>query len=157
VKLQFKKRRLIPVAFAVMAVVALSGVAYAFWTAGGSGTGGGTTAAGASDLTVSGAALTPMYPGAAAQTTSVTITNNSTASAHVTTVSISALSTNAGTSCTIADFTVGSAVTVPALSRDIASGNSVTVTGPTIQFFNDLTRNQDLCKGAIVTLTYSVS
>ena len=159
-KLQFKKRRLIPVALAILVLVVGSGVAYAFWTSGGSGTGGANAAAGVSSLTVAQAAtptLAPMYPGDSAQTTSVTITNPSTTqTVHVTTVSISGLTTSAGADCTSDNFSIGAPVTVAAAKQDIAASGSVTVPGPTIQFKNLLT-NQDACKSVTVTLSYSVT
>jgi hypothetical protein len=153
---QFRKRLVIPVAVALVAIIAVSGIAYAYWTASGSGTGTGSTDPGVSDLTVHGAALSAMYPGDSSQTTSVTITNNATASAHVTSVSISGLTTSAGASCDSSNFSIGGPVAVPAGSQNIAHGASVTVNGPTIQF-NNLPTNQDLCKNVTVTVTYSVS
>jgi hypothetical protein len=153
------KRKVIPVAIALVAVIAVSGVAYAYWTAGGSGSGTGNVANPASDLTVTGAPLAnDMYPGAAAETTSVTIKNNATASVHVTTVSISSVTTSDETHCKGADnFTRGLPVTIASASQNIAGSASVTAPGPTIQFFNDSVNNQDACKGVVVTVHYSVS
>jgi hypothetical protein len=160
VKLQFKKRRLIPVALAILVLVVGSGVAYAYWTSGGSGGGSGSAAAGVS-VTVAQVAtptLAPMYPGDSPQTTSVTITNPSTTQlVHVTTVSISGVTTNNEATCKGSDnFSIGAPVTVAAAKQDIAASGSVTVPGPTIQFKN-LVTNQDACKGVTVTLTYSVT
>jgi hypothetical protein len=154
-----KKRKLIAVAVAMVAVIAVSGVAYAFWTSSGNGTGSGSVANPTSDLTVTGAPLsTAMYPGAAAETTSVTIKNNATASVHVTTVSISSVTTSDETNCKGADnFTPGLPVTIAPASQNIAGSASVIVPGPTIQFFNDPVNNQDACKGVTVTVHYSVS
>jgi hypothetical protein len=151
------KRKFIPVAIALVAVIAVSGVAYAYWTAGGSGGGTGSTAPGAS-VTVTQVApnLTAMYPGAAAQTTHVTITNSSAQSVHVTTVSISAV-TSSPVGCTLTDFTVVAA-TVPALTQDIGAGvTTASFNGPTIQFYNDPVKNQDYCKNVSLTLTFSAS
>jgi hypothetical protein len=155
----FSKRRLIPVAAALLALVCASGVVYAYWTAGGSGSGYGTTAAGVTNLTVDqvAPALTEMYPGDSAQTTHVTVTNGSAQSVHVTTVSISNVTTDK-TGCGAADFSVGAAVTPwGAGGTDIAAGvTTAAVAGPTIKF-NDRPVDQNACKGAAVTLTYSVS
>jgi hypothetical protein len=154
-----KNRRFIPVAIALVAVIAVSGVAYAYWTAGGTGTGTGSMAPAASVTVTQVNTLTGMFPGDAAQTTQVTVHNPSaTQPVHVTTVSISNVTTDK-TGCTVADFSVGAAVTPwTAAGTDIATGGTTaTVAGPTIHFFNDTTRNQDACKGAAVTLTYLVS
>jgi hypothetical protein len=153
-----KKRKILPVAIALVAVIAVSGVAYAYWTSSGTGTGAGSTANGVSGLVVHqvAPALTAMYPGDAEQTTHVTIENGTTQSVHVTTVSISGVTSNPA-GCTLTDFTVTSA-TVPALSQDIAPGvTTATFNGPTIHFYNDLTKNQDYCKGVPLTLAFSVS
>jgi hypothetical protein len=161
VKLQFKKRRLIPVALAILVLVVGSGVAYAYWSAGGTGTGTGSMASPASATVnqVATPTLAPMFPGDIAQATQVTVHNPSASqSVHVTTVSISNVTTDK-TGCTVLDFLIGAAVTPwTAAGTDIAAGGTTaTVTGPTIHFFNDTTRSQDACKGAVVTLTYSVS
>jgi len=159
VKLQFKKRRLIPVALAILVLVVGSGVAYAFWTSGGSGTGGGSVANPANDLTVTGSALTPMYPGLANQDTSVTITNNAAASVHITTVTITGVTTSDETNCQgSVNFSHGGAVTIPAGGVEIAGGGAgfATVVGPTIQF-NNLPVNQNACKGVTVNIAFSVS
>jgi hypothetical protein len=160
VKLQFKKRRLLPVALAILVLVVGSGVVYAYWTAGGGGGGSAKAAAGVSNLTVNQVAtptLAPMYPGDLQQTTSVTITNPSAQSVHVMTVSISGVTTGDETNCKgSANFLIGAPVTLGTLGLDIATLGSVTVPGPTIQF-NNLATNQDACKGVTVTLTYSVT
>lgn len=153
-----KKRKFIPVAIALMAVIAVSGVAYAYWSAGGSGSGSGSTTVGAS-VTVNQVTpnLNAMYPGDAVQTTHVTITNNSgSQSVHVTTVSITAITSNPA-GCTLTDFTVASAA-VPAGSQDIAGGaTTASFNGPTIHFYNDPGKNQDYCKGVPLALTFSAS
>jgi hypothetical protein len=99
-----------------------------------------------------------MYPGDPTQTTSVTIHNGSAESVHVTTVSITDVTTDKGLNCDASNFTIGVPVTpwAPA-GLDIAAGTtSAAAAGPTIHFKN-LGTNQDLCKGAAVTVHYSVS
>jgi hypothetical protein len=156
-----KKRKIIPVAIALVAVIAVSGVAYAFWTSSGTGSGTGSVANGVSGLVVHqvAPALTAMYPGDVEQTTHVTIENGTTQSVHVTTVSLTSVTTLIA-GCTDADFSRGVAVTPwGAGGTDIAAGATTTpaVAGPTIQFFNDPGRSQDACKGAAVTLHFSAS
>ncbi len=160
-KLQFKKRRLLPVALAILVLVVGSGVAYAYWTSSGTGGGSGSVAAASASVTVNQAGdsaptLAPMYPGDLPQTTHVTITNNSlTQSAHITTVSISAVTSAGG--CTLSDFTVVPA-TVPAELQDIAATTTtIAFSGPTIHFLNDPLKNQDYCQNAALTLTFSAS
>lgn len=153
-KISFKKRRLVPVGLALLTLALASGVALAYWTANGTGTGNAGAAAGVNNLTITQVgSLSAMYPGDAAQTIHLTIANGSTQSVHVTSVSATVTSTS-NPGCTAADFTVGAAAT---LGIDIAAGGSaVNVNGPTIQFFNDSSRNQDACKGATVNLGYAI-
>ena len=159
-KLQFKKRRLIPVALAILVLVVGSGVAYAFWTANGSGSGTGSTTAGATNiLTATSPALNPMYPGDAAQTVVITVNNTSaTQAAYATQVVVAVTTGNAG--CTADDFTLTGGTV--AVGKDIAAGGNVVLSAanlfvpPTIKFHNTAT-NQDACKIATVTLTYTIS
>lgn len=160
-KLQFKKRRLIPVALAILVLVVGSGVAYAYWTASGGGTGTGSMAAPAS-VTASATLDTPMYPGNASQPIVITITNPSTTQAvHVTQVLVAVgESTPAG--CDGENFTLGAnPVMIGANGVDIAASGTLvlsdpTYTPPTILMQNLLT-SQEACKSATVNLTFLVS
>ena len=150
----FSKRRMIPVALALLALIAASGVAYAYWTSNGSGTGTGTAAAGVSNLTVNQTTvLTPMYPGDSLQTISGDFNNPNSGPVYVTTVTASVASTsNAG--CTAADFTLNPATAT--VNAEVPAGNGVGAwTGIRIQF-NDRAVNQDACKGVTVNLSYSI-
>jgi hypothetical protein len=155
VKLQFKKRRLVPVALAIVVLVVGSGVAYAYWTSSGTGTGGGTTAAGVTDLTATVATpLSAMYPGDANQTISIAIHNPSTTqTVHVTTVSASVTTTNK-VGCTSADFKVTGSPA--AVNKDILKLSDITVDGPQIQF-NNTAFDQSACKDATVSLSFTIS
>jgi hypothetical protein len=160
VKLQLKKRRLIPVALAILVLVVGSGVAYAFWTSGGSGSGGANAAAGVETLTVNQDALTPMFPGDVVQTISGTFNNPNAASTYVTTVTASIFSVTKAVGapagdCDATDFVL--APTTASVAALIPSGNSQGIwSGPKIQFNNKVT-NQDGCKGAAVILHYVIS
>jgi hypothetical protein len=164
VKLQFKKRRLIPVALAIVVLVVGSGVAYAFWTSGGSGSGSGSAASGVTvTVNQTGSALKPMYPGDSPQTISGDFTNATGAPVLVTTVTASIASVTplvAGT-CDASNFLLNNlALTGPTatVNAQVPVGSpetTVTWTGITIQFYNKDT-NQDGCKGATVALGYSI-
>jgi hypothetical protein len=153
-----KKRRVLPVAIALVAIIAISGVAYAYWTASGSGTGTASTAAGVSDLTASSAALTPMYPGDSPQNIVITVHNPSVQTVYVTSVAVAVTGTS-DPGCTAADFTLtGSPVAVGA---QIAGGGNLVIvpTAPavlTIHFFNDPVNNQDACKDVTVNLGITI-
>ncbi len=154
----FTKRR--SVGLAVASVLILSAGAYAYWTAGGSGS--GSAAAGTTTpLTVNQTtSLTAMYPGDTAQTISGTFDNGNSGSIHVTTVTaaISGVVKDAGAvagPCTAADFTLANAAMT--VNADVAAGSSVGAwTGATIKF-NNTGANQDGCKLATVSLSYTIS
>jgi hypothetical protein len=155
-----KKRGLLPVALGLVSLMLASGVAYAYWTANGSGTGAGTAAASTSNVTVvQTTVLTAMYPGDTAQTISGNFNNANTGPVYISTVTASissvtkAVGAPAGT-CDASDFTLATATAT--VNASIAVGNGVgTWTGPTIQFNNKAT-NQDGCKGATVNLGYAI-
>jgi hypothetical protein len=155
VKLQFKKRRLIPVAIAMAAVIAVSGVAYAYWTA--TGSGAGTAQAGTpSSLTVNQTStITGLYPGGPAQALSGNFDNPNAYSVNVTavTASVGSVSGNPGT-CATTNFVVAGTSNVPG---SIAAGNGTGAwSGLTVQLV-ETGANQDGCKGATVHLVYSAS
>jgi hypothetical protein len=152
VKLQFKKRRLIPAVLAILVLVIGSGVAYAYWTAGGSGTGSAGTAASVSNVTVKQTStVTSMHPGDTAQTLSGNFDNGNTGPVYIATVTASIASVDK-TGCTASDFTLANPIAT--VNAEIPAGSAQGAwTGPTIKF-NDKLTNQDACKGATVTLSY---
>jgi len=152
------KRRLV----AGTGVLALgAGVAFAYWTAGGTGTGAAATGTQSSDLTVvQTSTVSGMGPGVAAQPLSGTFDNPNSGSTYVGTVTVSISSvTKAGGapagSCDATDYTLtGATMTVDA---QVPAGNAKGSWGGATIAFNDKPAvNQDACKGATVNLTYTV-
>ena len=153
-----KKLKAAIVSGTAIAVVG-GGVAFAFWTTSGSGTGSAATSAGAANLAVAQTStISNMYPGDAAQTISGTVTNNAANSAYVTKVVVSIASvtpaSGATGSCDATDYTLAS----PTMNvgQDVAAGDVASFSGATIKFNNKAT-NQDGCKGATVNLAYAAS
>jgi hypothetical protein len=145
----------------VIAVV-LAGAAFAYWTAGGSGSGTGSAATGATGLTArQTTVLTPMFPGDTAQTISGTFDNPGSGPTFVGSVTVSiasvvkAAGAPAGT-CDASDFTLAS-TTMPVSAEIPAGTGQGSFTGATIQFNNKPTTNQDGCKGATVNLAYTIA
>jgi hypothetical protein len=146
---------------ALVAVVALTAGAIAYWTAGGGGTGSGNAAGAQTPLTVNQTAtLDAMYPGDSAQTISGNFDNPNPGPIYVGTVTASIASVTkavgavAGT-CDATDFTLANAAMT--VNAEVASGNAKgSWTGATIKFNNKAT-NQDQCKGATVNLAYTIS
>jgi hypothetical protein len=145
----FKKSPIIVIA--LVAVFALATGAFAYWTTTGAGTGTSTNAAGNGTLTLHAITAAGLTPG---KTQPVTFTADNPGSSSlfvgvITTVD----SIDAGhVGCLPADFAVTSLTSntmVPKTSVAFPLTGSASIT------FTDTVANQDLCKGAIVTLTAS--
>ena len=159
--MRLKKRALIPVAIALVAVIAATGVVYGYWTANGSGTGTAAVANDVSNLTVNQTTvLDPMFPGDTAQTISGDFDNPNTAATFVNTVTVSissvtkAVGAPAGV-CDATDFTLTNPVATVSALVPVGTGVG-SWTGPTLQF-NNKAVNQDACKGATVNLAYVIA
>ena len=154
------RRRVLVVVAGTCALIG-GGVAVAYWTTGGAGTGTVVTSTGVADVTVNQTSvLTDLYPGDSAQSLSGDFDNTNDGPVYVGTVTASissvtkAVGAPAGT-CDATDYTLaGAAMTVDA---QVPVGLGVgSWTGATIKF-NDKATNQDACKGATVTLAYTIS
>ncbi len=135
-------------------VLAVAGAAYAYWTAGGSGT--GTAETGESvPLTVNQVTvLDPMYPGDTAQTISGTFTNTNEGPVYVTSVTASIASVTDGDgACSAADYLLGNEVMT--VGAEVPVGTGGAWTGATLQF-NNTGANQDGCQNATVNLAYTI-
>ena len=135
-------------------VLAVAGAAFAYWTAGGTGTGtaetGETLPLTANQVTV----LDPMYPGDSPQTISGTFTNPNEGPTYVTSVTAAITDVSGGDgACTDADYSLDNEVML--VGAEVPVGTGGAWTGATIQF-NNTGANQDGCKNATVTLTYTI-
>lgn len=141
----FRKRTLI--GGLILAVVLMGAIgAYAYWTTGGSGSGTATAGTTSNNLTIASPAVTGLTPGSSTPVT-VTVTNPNSYSVHVGTVSTVITTSDPG--CLPADFTFPPKV----LNTTVAALGTASFTQGLV--FADTAANQDLCKGATVTLTYS--
>ena len=154
-KISIKKK--LAAAAAAATIVGGAGIAVAYWTAGGSGT--GTASTGSTDVITANQTglLTPMYPGDEAQTLSGDFTNDNDGPVYVTSVTASLASVTQATGvvgdCTVADYTLDDAV-MP-VDAEVPVGTGGSWTGATIQF-NNTTDNQDGCKGATLNIDYTI-
>jgi len=146
---------------AIVVAIVAAGSAYAYWTAGGSGTGSATAQNGQSALTaVQTTVLTAMYPGDSAQTISGNFNNPNSGPIQVSTVTASIASVAKATgapagTCDATDFTLANAVMT--VNAEVLAGTAKGAwTGATIKF-NNKASNQDGCKGATVNLSYAIS
>ena len=143
---------------AVTVVGVGGGLAYAYWTAGGSGTGSATTGTSAG-FTIASTAPTggPLTPGGLTETVAFTVTNPGPGVQHLSNVAVSvATATGAAWTavpgCSSLDYTVGTAAITYA---DIASGASAA--GTVTITMNNLATNQDACKNVSVPLYFLAS
>ncbi|WP_148614074.1 hypothetical protein [Nocardioides rubriscoriae] len=154
-----RRRRRVAVLTAV-GVVAAAGGAYAYWTAGGTGSGTVTTGTNTAVTVNQSTVITNLAPGVAAQTLSGTFDNPNSGPVYVGSVTITGLTVSkaggaaAGT-CDATDYTVGGTAVVNA---EVPAGTAQGAwSGLTIAFNNKAGSNQDQCKGATVAIAYAAS
>jgi hypothetical protein len=144
--LQSKKRRLI-VALGAVGAVAAVGVAIAYFTTTGSGTGSATVGS-SSAVTIHGTTATSLFPGTGS-TVSFTVDNPASGSQRVNEIHLESVTTDAGHSaCVLSDFTMPN-VTV---NQVFPSGNGQAVTATGTLSMANTAQNQDACQGAPLTL-----
>lgn len=147
-------------AAAAACLLAGGGAAYAFWTAGGTGTGSafaGTTV----PLTINQVtALPPLVPGGAAQVIGGTFSNPNPGPVYVTSVTASILAVTRAVGapaghCGAEDFTLAGAVMT--VSAEVPAGESQGSWSGASLRLDDTGSNQDACQGATVTIAYRLS
>ncbi len=137
----------------VIAVLAVAGIAVAFWTASGSGSGSGKVASSNGSLTLSGSISNELTPGSTSPVT-FTASNSNSSSLQVGTVHavVTIDEAHAEAGCKASDFSIADTVenqTIPASSSNVALSNNGSIK------MADTEANQDACKGATITLTLS--
>ncbi|MDQ3155448.1 MAG: hypothetical protein M3Q98_01800 [Actinomycetota bacterium] len=143
-------KRTAAVLAATLLLVGIAGVAFAYWTQGGDGTGGATTGT-SSDVTVNQtSSVTGLAPGGVAKNLSGTFTNTNAGPVHVGSVTASVVEDPA-VGCDAAWYSIGGTADVDA---DVITGSAWS--GLTISLDNS-TDNQDACKDAAVVIEYVVS
>jgi hypothetical protein len=150
-------------ALSVIAVLAVAGGAYAYFSSNGSGTGSATVGT-ATNFTVTAQAATgSMYPGAGSSTFTYVVNNPGTGAENVTGTTATVASSggnilDGGTpvsGCSASWFTASN--TAPTgLPQDLAGGTSSTSGSVTVTM-SDSGTNQDACKGHSPQITISAS
>lgn len=158
-----KNTKKIVVASGTVAALTVGGVAFAYWTTTGSGTGSATTRGG-NDTALSVtqvSQLSAMYPGDSAQGVNFTVKNEGSEYYKAQTVKGWISTDKVG--CTAADYKFNGVAgadethqeTLTFVAKDLAPGG--TQGGSTTIQFNNTADNQDACKGAAVTIHYVAS
>ncbi len=132
-------------AVSTVATVSVATAAFAYWTTSGGGSGTAGAAGSTSPLVITGNPAPGIYPGGSVAV-SGNVHNPNPSSSHVDVVS-AVVSTN--NSCPAADFHFAN-VTV---NKQIAAGGDQGFTGSLTM--DDTAVNQDACRTATITLTYS--
>jgi hypothetical protein len=155
----FNGNRKVGVVLAVC-LLASAGVAYAYWTASGSGSGGASTAEPDAITINQTSTVDGLFPGGPAQALAGDFDNPNPGSIFVATITaaitgVSGPNITPATPCAAADYQLNdSPMTV---NDEIPSGSGVgTWSGGSIQLLNSGS-NQNGCKGATVTISYTVA
>ncbi len=141
----FRKRTLVGAVLAALVLLGALG-AYAYWTTGGSGSGSATAGTTTDNLTIASSLVTGVTPGSSTPVT-VMLTNPNSYSVHVDTVSTVITTSDVG--CLPAGFTFPAKV----MNTTIAPLGTASFAQDLV--LADTAANQDPCKGATITLTYS--
>lgn len=143
--------------FAVVTGVAVTmagtGLAYAYWTSGGSGSGSAATGT-TQGITINQlSTVTNLSPGATPQALSGDFDNANSSSVYVGSVTAVVASTDKPL-CDVSNYQINGTAPV---NSEIPSGNGVgSWSGLTIKML-DTAVNQDACKNAVVSIAYSSS
>lgn len=156
---KFTKKTVAVVATATI-LLSGAGVAFAYWTAGGSGNGEATTGTNVSITAVQTSTVSAMAPGDTAQSLNGTFLNDNDGPVYVTTVTASIASVTKDTgavpgTCDASDYTLANAVMT--VNAEALADDTSTWTGATIKFNNKTGANQDQCKLATVLISYAIS
>jgi hypothetical protein len=133
----------------VVAILAVAGVAVAYWTTTGSGSGSGAVASSNGTLVLHGTITSQLTPGGSSPVT-FTADNAGSSSLQVGTVH-AVVSTNK-VGCEVSDFTIADTAenqVIPAKGSGVPLANNGSIS------MADTEANQDACKGAAITLTLS--
>jgi len=153
-----KSRKIAIVAGSTVGALAIGGVAFAYWTQGGSGT--GTGAAGTTTAITVNQTTTPagLYPGGPAASLAGNFDNPNPGAVNISGITAAVTSvTGGGTdsskpACTTDDFLIGGS----SGANVVPAGNGLgSWTGLTLQLV-DNGLNQDNCKNAVAHVTYTV-
>jgi hypothetical protein len=150
----FTKKR-VAILGVVIAALAISAVAVAYFTTGGSGTGSATVGTSSSALITQTNTLSALYP-STSQTVNLDIKNTGTGSQFVNKVHLDSIAADAAhASCDVSSSGANAAFTMAdvTVGQTLAAGATVSKSGSLAM--NDTGVSQDSCQGATLTLTFS--
>ena len=145
-KKHLSKKRVVLAAIIAVALAISSGVAYAYFTSSGNGTGSAGVGS-ATGIDLVGTATGVVTPDGDTASVDVVVTNNGTGSQRVGTVQLESVTTPAG--CDASAFSMAN---IP-VNQTLIAGGTTSVNGILVMHNNG--SNQDLCQGASLTLNLS--
>lgn len=154
----FRRKRTVALA-SVLALLAVAGAAFAYFSSTGSGSATGTVGS-SSGLTVNGSLSGSLYPGAATSI-SFTAVNPSPGQEYLGTIHLNSVSVDSNhTGCSTAWFTMPDVTADQDIPTSGSNGtpHSVTATGlVSMSDGNGVGSNQDACQGATITFGFTTS
>lgn len=151
---RFTKKTKIAIVIAAL-VIGASGTAYAYWTQAGSGTGTASMATPQAVVVHQTGTVTGLYPGGPAQALSGNFDNSNSGAVTVGAVSATVTATTvSGCDKTWYVISGTDSVSTHVLPTGLAQG---AWSGLSVALTNTLTVNQDVCKTADITITYTVA
>jgi hypothetical protein len=152
-----RKRSLV---LALVAALAISAAAIAYWTTSGTGAGSATSGTHLNTTVTQVGTIAGLVPGGTAQQIGFKINNSKTTPQYVRTVAVAitsikdATNTTVVSGCTTDDFTL---VQPTAINLDLPSGDSTFSPSGATLAMNNLATDQDACKDVTVNLSFTAT
>ncbi len=151
---RISKKKVVAVLTGTAVIVTGAGLAFAYWTNTGSGTGEATTGSNSAIVVNQTTTVSGLAPGLPAQSLAGNFDNANASPVYVAAVTATVTGTDT-VGCGPTDYTIAGTAPVAA---QVPPGNDVGAwTGLTIQFNNKAGVNQDACKNAVVAIAYASS
>jgi hypothetical protein len=157
--MQSTRKRAAAIATGAALTLIVGGVAFAYWSTSGSGTGSAATGEVVGvTINATSADVTGLYPGGPTENVSGDFDNPNAGTVYVNQVTVavapgwSEQADAAKPECTSDDFTI---VQPAVTAHEIASGTGVDAWGPATIRMNNLSTNQDNCKNVTVDLVFA--
>jgi hypothetical protein len=149
------KKRGLKIVALTAGLALIGGVAFAYWTQGGTGTGSASTGTTVPITVNQSTTVSGLGPGVAPTVLSGTFTNTNSSTVRVTGLTAAVTSVTPSAGCSPSDYVIAGTATI-GNGGDVVNGTNVgSWTGLTVAFNNNPAVNQNGCKNAAITITYT--